>query len=322
MVQSNYMHRRVRPAFSLAELLVVVGVIALLIAITLPPLELARRQAMNAQCYANLNQLGHALEHVRTTYSFYPLWDDGGTPIRYTWIDVLTQLRMFGEMSHKVGKGRSFVVNRGPHIGYCPMDALPDAFNAARNSDLTYPPDAGRHGVDYSYGISVPLSAGGWAWQPGASADGRNRRFRDPTSNAGRVLVADAVSPQVYNLNGRAVESFIWNDPTQYDNTVAWMRHMTGRQAGHGANVLFQDGHVSRVSYLAGTALAVNTSRTFVWYAGEPIGVNPEDRNGDQWYPDEPPPSFVSNPPGNVLPDALVPRWYTVNQRWTLIPHK
>jgi type II secretory pathway pseudopilin PulG len=47
-------------AFSLAELLVVTGVIALLIAITLPPLQYAKRQAMRTQCSAQLQQFGRA----------------------------------------------------------------------------------------------------------------------------------------------------------------------------------------------------------------------------------------------------------------------
>jgi prepilin-type N-terminal cleavage/methylation domain-containing protein/prepilin-type processing-associated H-X9-DG protein len=323
---SDRLFTRVRaaaqPGFSLAEMLVVIGLIALLIAITVPPLMGARRQALQTQCGVHLQALGKSLEHARTEYRFYPLWDDGGSPIRYTWIDLLTQRRYLeiGTAGAATATERR-AMQDGLRVGYCPADVLPDGLNEARHGDLTYPLDRNRRGVDYSYGIGAPLSAGGWAWRPTSPQD-RPRRFRDWERNsAGRVLATDAYASAVFNLGGNALRSGIWNDPTQFDNTVAWGRHgIIG--GGFGANLLFQDGHVQPLAYRLKDPLPINTAQYFVWYPGEPITVGPDDQYAGNYYPSAPPPSLLSNPPAETFPVELIPAWYTQNQNWTRITHK
>lgn len=314
-------HGRVR-GFSLAELLVVVGIIALLIAIILPPLQHARQQAMQAKCSAQLLQLGRALEHVQSEHGFYPLWDDGGTSIRYTWIDVLIQRRVLDPPAGLREDGRP-PQRGGAHVGYCPSDRLPDDLNAARHNELVYPPTRAQGGVDYSYGIGAPLSAGGWAWQASSANDIlRPRRFLNhERDSAGRVLAGGANASVIYNLSGYALDSGVWNDRTQFDNTVAWGRHPTS-PGFTSANLLFQDGHVAPARFDRARQTPVNTAQTFVWHPGEPIDVDPDSYYEKNFYPNQPPPSYEGNPPGSVFPHELTPLWYTRNHRWTLITHK
>jgi len=96
-------------AFTLIELLVVIAIIGLLLAILLPGLQMAKKQARKVICSANLSQLAKAVEVYEFDY------DNKGFAIRNSGTD--TNLYWMGKLADYMGgEGYGQVYNRGENI--------------------------------------------------------------------------------------------------------------------------------------------------------------------------------------------------------------
>jgi prepilin-type N-terminal cleavage/methylation domain-containing protein len=122
-------HRRC-PGFTLVELLVVIGIIALLVSILLPALARARKQAQRTQCLSNLRQ-------IHFSYTEYALRNKDMVPLGY--------VHGFKQMNYQIWSRHSqeYVLYgllweseyvKEPSIFYCPgRDDPENAFDAENN---------------------------------------------------------------------------------------------------------------------------------------------------------------------------------------------
>jgi prepilin-type N-terminal cleavage/methylation domain-containing protein/prepilin-type processing-associated H-X9-DG protein len=97
---------RKRHAFTLVELLVVIGIIALLVSILLPALNRARRQAMTIQCASNMRQIAMAmLMYIQDNKGTHPpatVFPGAIYPNGWWWPNELVRLKYAGQDSANV----------------------------------------------------------------------------------------------------------------------------------------------------------------------------------------------------------------------------
>ena len=231
-------------AFTLVELLVAVGIIALLIGILFPVLARARTHANSVRCAANLRSIGHALMMYTERYAYYPA-------------TVVTEVAGPAGTDAAIWPARLRPFLGGDrNVFYCPsrdeqfrwsddgplplLRVQPSSPCAAYGYD---PGDSLVHGRAYfSYGYNS-LGTG----ELGSIADGTHKGlgyYVSPSDyrnqrelRAARVKVPeDMVALTDSNADG-------WVDYI----TSAWSTHPLARPGtahNRGTNVLFCDGHV------------------------------------------------------------------------------
>jgi prepilin-type processing-associated H-X9-DG protein len=244
---SNKKTTRTELAFTLVELLVVVGIIAVLIAILMPVLAKARQQAQSVHCASNLRSIGHALTMYTQQYAYYPgltVGDrSGSNPIdAAAWPARLRQFLAGGKEVFQCP-------SRDEDCRWSDSGPLPliQATIGSRFVVVGY--DVGEPlvhgGARFSYGYN------GWgmaATMPGSIMDGSHKGLGADLSigdhrnvrelPASRVKVPEDMIAVTDSNADRVLDYGVMADAR---NTIT----QPGRVHSRGANVLFCDGHVT-----------------------------------------------------------------------------
>ena len=221
-------------AFSLTELIVAIGIIALLIALLVPVIGAVRRSARAAGCLANLQQWGQAYQMYLNgnggrSFAIGPVpanMAKGGVPLM--WWELLQPYEPELKQSLLCGEATE------------PANVTPrNAFEAWGPERFWDTPAQPRGPYVGSYGFNS------WLYHPKATAAGPPpaESIRLPTTQASRVPVVfdaarfdahpkDTDPPFLYGAGG---------------NAAGAMRFAALERHEDGVNVLFLDGHAEHV---------------------------------------------------------------------------
>ena len=225
-----------RRGFTLVELLVVVGIIALLVALLMPALSKVRKQALEVKCAANLRSIGQGLIMYTQQYGYYPGCLYGSGPQVVVWP---TRLRPFLAGSREVFNCPA----RGPEFEWSATTQYGPATILAQPAHTRYGYDLGEvlliTGRPFSYDYNANGSCGGigpverqrglGAWLVPERPEERYAEMR-----ASRVIKAEEMIAIADTVDRPFVQGL---NPFSEHN---W----PGRIHRDGANVLFCDGHV------------------------------------------------------------------------------
>jgi prepilin-type N-terminal cleavage/methylation domain-containing protein len=274
---------RTRGAFTLVELLVVIGIIAVLLSILLPVVNRARRSALEVMCMSNLRQFGVGLQSYANRNDgelpqegaaggpnlidgFEPVNGVGGVDDGSIWFNALPPLvnnKSYYEMLLDDQAGMHAPFPGGPtSIFICPLDTavmtLGNDIVFGVQYYLLYGDDSSGHLPlhQFKFGLSYV-----WNSKLNHTSDGVNHRTKmtDLVASTETVVMVEKMN-NAGEYKDQAVQDYSKNvDPTTgvygtkikpdgYHNGLAqakacWSRFTTKHRSG--GHLLFADSHVS-----------------------------------------------------------------------------
>ncbi|HLL90767.1 MAG TPA: DUF1559 domain-containing protein [Tepidisphaeraceae bacterium] len=234
-----------RGAFTLVELLVVLGLIAVLIGLLMPALTAAREAAKSVQCLSNLRQMALQVHSYAVTYNgSYPIAQytaaDAAFAYGYGWDFTVVMNLTSGERTTRPGLiwmgATDARVQQCPSFSGKSMTVMPDPYTGY-NYNVSYI----GHGEGETVVTPAKLSqvrdpAGTALFGDGQYAPGANKYMRSPQTHPGDLFAARSTGTQGFRHRGRTNVAFADG------HAAAWSeRHTGGLMVAPGCGFLSAD---------------------------------------------------------------------------------
>jgi prepilin-type N-terminal cleavage/methylation domain-containing protein/prepilin-type processing-associated H-X9-DG protein len=225
--------RAPRRGFSLVEILVVCGIIAVLIAILVPAIHVAREQSLRAVCASNLKQWGTAVNaYASTNEGAFPVCD---AP-HLSWIGLQFQNFVNSYLMSQGSFNNSRAYNNTMHVQYCPTEY---GYRGITNQAWTPPNGLELIGYFYLPGrLGQPQQYAAYSYFPPITYNRPQWATRTHVTGqyANAPIMMDIAEQMIPELGG-------WFDTTsEAGPRSAHVNRATG--IPRGMNFLFLDSHV------------------------------------------------------------------------------